>query len=219
MKRWLYLVLSAAVLAVAAYLYFNPAGLEIGKMLHLGDSDFGTGRPARITWQTIERPEDGFKLELPSSPKDLQVPAYNESGGSEPVKMLYSNPDDDTTFAISWEDNPPVARVNNNSPDRTLTMAEEGMLARTQTTLVSENHATLAGRFSARDIKARNSEGGLLDARLIYTGKRLYVLMALFPSVNARREQDVVRFFNSFVPAPPPSSIPERMPPASSGRE
>ena len=214
MKRWHYLVIAAALSAVLAYFYFHPASFEFARMLHLSDSNSNPGGPARITWQAVERPADGFKLELPSDPKDLQVPAYNESGTAEPVNMLFSNPGGDTTFAISWEDNPPVARVNSHSPDRTLTMAKDGMLARTQTTPVSESRVTLAGGFPARDIKARNSDGGLLDARLIYTGNRLYVLMALFPSANVRREQDVIRFFNSFAPTQTPP-IPESMPSAS----
>jgi hypothetical protein len=41
----------------------------------------------------------------------------------------------------------------------------------------------------------------VLNVRLIYTGERLYTLMALFNSSNTRREQDVIRFYNSFAPS------------------
>ncbi len=220
-KRWHYLAIAAAGLALFGYIYFHPGGLDFGGITRLfGSKDAsssvlgGSGRPAHIIWQNVARPENGFKIDMPGDPKDLQVPAYNESGSSEPVKMLFSNPDGDTTFAISWEDNPPVARVNNRAPDGTLNMARDGMLARTQTTLVTESPVTSPGGYAARDVMARNSEGGILNARLIYAGNRLYILMALFPSSNARREQDVTRFFNSFVPSQAPV-IPENMPTAT----
>jgi hypothetical protein len=58
-----------------------------------------------------------------------------------------------------------------------------------------------AGGYPSRDVAAHNSNGGVLNVRLIYTGERLYTLMALFPSANARREQDVIRFYNSFAPS------------------
>ena len=220
-RRWHYFAIAGAGLALFAYVYFHPGRLDFGGITHLfGSKDASTGglgvssRPALINWQSVERPEIGFKVEMPSDAKDLQVPAYNEAGGSEPVKMLFANPDADTTFAVSWEDNPPVARVNNRVQDRTLNMARDGMLARTQTTLVTESRVTSAGGYAARDIMARNSEGGILNARLIYAGNRLYVLLALFPSSNARREQDVTRFFNSFIPSHAPA-IPENMPVAT----
>jgi hypothetical protein len=62
-------------------------------------------------------------------------------------------------------------------------------------------------------VSAQNGNGGVLDARLIMAGNRLYVLMALFPSAGARRERDVTRFFDSFVPGHP--TIPETMPAAT----
>jgi hypothetical protein len=156
----------------------------------------------------VNRPDDGFTLEMPGEAKELQVPAYNEAGSTEPVKMLFANPDGDTTFAISWADNPPVSRVSGGTPDRTLNMARDGMLVRTRTTLSNETRSMLAG-FPSRTISARNADGGVLDARLILTGERLYTLMALYPSSGVRHEQDVTRFFNSFAPSRlPGTSLP-----------
>ena len=37
-----------------------------------------------------------------------------------------------------------------------------------------------------------------MNSRLIHAGTRLYMLIAAFPSVSARRDRDVTRFFNSF---------------------
>jgi hypothetical protein len=201
MKRWHILLIGTAVLAAAAYFYINgglgfthrPEALE----RIISSSGLGNSRPASMNWQTAVRPDAGFSVEMPSEPKDLQVPAYNEAGSTEPVKMIFANPDGETTFAVSWADNPPVARVNNRLPDKTLDAARDGMLMRTQTFLDHDSHASAAG-YPARDVTAHNAGGGVLNVRLIYTGERLYTLMALFPSSNARREQDVTRFYNSF---------------------
>jgi hypothetical protein len=213
MKRWQVIALCAAVVAVAAYFYFFRGGFGLGGSHSgaTGQAETAGAQPAKIQWQVINRPEDGFRLDMPADPKDLQVPAYNEVGGTEPVKMLFSSPDGDTTFAVTWQDNPPVARVNNRVPERTLDQARDGMLARTQTTLVTETKLTSLP-YPGRDITAKNSEGGFLDARMLYVNDRLYTLMALFPTQNARHEQDVIRFFNSFAPQRVSQTLPEAAP-------
>ena len=68
---------------------------------------------------------------------------------------------------------------------------------RTQTTEVSEVRSNPGGS-PGRDFVGRNAGGGVLNARLIYAGQRLYLLSATFPSVAARRDEDIARFFNSF---------------------
>ena len=206
MKRWHILVIGAAILGGAVYFYLN-GGLgfkgKVEAIDGLGSSS-GLGgspsRPARMSWQASSRPDAGFSVEMPAEPKDLKVPAYNEAGSTEPVNMIFANPDGETTFAVSWEDNPPVARVNNRIPEKTLDAARDGMLSRTQTVLDSETKVT-AGGYPGRDVSAHNAGGGVLNVRLIYTGERLYTLMALFPGAGARREQDVIRFYNSFSPS------------------
>ena len=219
MKRWQTIAIAAAGIAAGAYVYLNWETLPLG-FLHSSRSSessgvetpVSSGHPAKMNWQTSNRPDDGFKIEFPAEPKEVQVPAYNEAGSSEPIKMLFASPDGDTTFALSWADNPPVSRISNRLPDKTLDMARDGMLVRTRTTLTNESRILSSG-FPARDIAARNGDGGILDARLIFTGDRLYTLMALFPSSQARREQDVVRFFNSFAA----SKLPGTALPTASG--
>jgi hypothetical protein len=205
--------------AAIIYVYMHWDGLLHGSPFRASASGDtlnsglpGSIRPAKINWQLDERPDEGFKVELPNDPKDLQVPAYNENGGSEQVKMIVASPDADTTFAVTWEDNPPVARVSH-TPESTLTRARDGMLARTQTTLVTESRGTQKGDPTL-DVAARNAGGGVLNARFIFSGDRLYMLIALFPAESARREQDVNRFFTSFAPARTPG-IPETMPSAA----
>jgi hypothetical protein len=154
-------------------------------------------RTVRISWQPIDRPGDGFKVEMPEDPRQLQVPAYNEAGVSEPVNMVFSSPDGGTTYAVAWADNPPSMRLENHVPDATLDAARDGLLARTQTEVVSETRCEPQG-FPGRDVLARNVGGGVMDARFIVAGRRLYLLTAAYPTIGARREQDVKHFFNSF---------------------
>jgi len=198
--------------AVGAYIYYSRA-LRLKGSPQASIAAGGVGAPlVPMKWQMVSRPDEGFRLEMPADPRDAQVPAFNDTGGSEPVKMLFSSPDGgDTTFAITWSDNPPVARANHGQPEQTLDQARDGMLARTQTTLVNETRE-MAGGYPACDIRAKNDGGGLLYARLIYMDDRLYTLMALFPSAGARREQDVLHFYNSFTPTGTGTGLPRAGP-------
>jgi hypothetical protein len=153
--------------------------------------------PANIVWQSVDRTPDGFKVEMPTDFKQVKVPAYNEHGSSEQVDMIYSYPDSETCFSVAWADNPPVERVNSAEPDRTLDMARDNAMQRTQTTLVTQSEISQQG-FPGRDFSARNPGGGVINSRLVLARKRLYMLTAAFPSAAARRDQDVSRFFNSF---------------------
>jgi hypothetical protein len=152
-------------------------------------------------WQKVDRTSDGFRVEMPADVKQIQIPAYNETGGADPVETIFSNPDTETTFSVAWADNPPVARVNRHEAGQILEMARDGAVARTQTSLVTESTSTTQG-FPGRDFAARNSGGGVMNSRLIYAGSRLYMLNAAFPSEGARRDRDVSRFFNSFTVMP-----------------
>ena len=210
MKRWYYIALAAAVVAATIFVYSHWGGQGLGSLFAGGDAD--TAASVRMQWRTVERPGDGFKVDLPADEKERQVQAFNEQGGSEPVGMLVANPNGDVTYAVTWDDNPPVARAAQ-TPERTLNLARDGMLARTETTILSESRG-FTHDYPSLDVLARNSAGGLLNARIVIVKDRLYILMALFPSSGARQDKDVNRFFNSFVPARP-ASIPENMPAAS----
>jgi hypothetical protein len=212
-KRWYYYALAAAAVAGAGYVYWQSDGLNLGDLSHLwrasASSDPGSRGRDKAGWQTFVRPDDGFSVDLPADPKDLQVPAFNEVGGAEPVHMLVASRDGETTFAVTWQDNPPIMRINNQAPERTLSMARDGMLARTHTTILSESRSLQHGNPSL-DVSARNAQGGVLKASLTLSGTRLYVLMALFPSGGAVRDGDASRFFDSFMPSS--VSIPETLP-------
>ncbi len=115
--------------------------------------------------------------------------------------MIYSYPDPETCFSVAWEYNPPVERINNEVPDRTLDMARADAMERTQTTLVSQSEISQQG-FPGREFSARNLGGGVFNSRLVLARRRLYMLTVTFPSAAARRDQDVARFFNSFSVVP-----------------
>jgi hypothetical protein len=153
--------------------------------------------PARITWENVDRSPDGFKVEMPADIEKLEVAANNERGGADQINMIRSKSNAETTFAVAWADDPPVARANDRNAGRILDMARDDAMARTQTSLTTETRNTVGG-FPARDFSARNTAGGVMTSRLIYVNPRLYMLIAAFPNQSARREQDVARFFDSF---------------------
>ncbi len=193
-KKW-YILSAVGLLAMGCYyLYVH--------WQDLGFSTFSTeptavNGAAPIVWTPVDRTAQGFRLQMPSGTREVQVPAYAQNGGIEQVSMLYAYPDSETSYSIAWEDNPPVEQAVAEDPVHTLNNARDGALARTQTTLVSEQSSNREG-FSTRDFTGRNSDGGVFSARLILVGRRLYMLMAAFPSASARRQADVDRFFNSF---------------------
>jgi hypothetical protein len=151
---------------------------------------------ALVEWKSVDYSADGFKVEMPGTASETQVPAYAQNGDVEEVRMLVSRLDNETTYSLAWKDNPPVSRGSEQARDRILDWARDGALLRTQTSLVSESRINPAG-FLGREIVSRNPNGGVLCARFLLTGQRLYALMVAFPSAGARRDQDATRFFNS----------------------
>jgi len=203
-KRLLYLALIVILVLAIVFVYRDRVDLGLASPPANGSDRtpssspaFPTPLPAKIVWQSVDRTPDGFKVEMPTDIKEIQVPAYNEQGGSEQVEMIYSFPDSETCFSVAWADNPPVERANSNEPDRTLDMARDDAMARTQTTLVEESTFSQQG-FPGRYFSARNLGGGVMNSRLVLARKRLYMLTATFPTAGARRDEDVARFFSSF---------------------
>lgn len=206
MQRWYYIVLGGILIAGGAYIYMhrNDLGLSSPSATPVDvSSDQSSSQsssqyiPARIVWTTIDRTPQGFKLEMPADSKEIQIPAYNQTGGADQVDMIYAYPDAETSFSISWADNPPVERVSGGSVEKTLDAARDDALSRTQSTLAGETKSIRQG-YPVRDFVGRNDGGGVFNARLILAGRRLYMLIAAFPSASARRPEDVNRFFDSF---------------------
>lgn len=154
-------------------------------------------QPAPVSWHSVDRVQDGFRIDMPSDTSEIQIPAYNVKGGAEEMDMLVATPNAETTYAVAWDDNPPVERASGGAVDRTLDNARDGALARTQSTLMGESRANYLG-YPGRDFSGRNSSGGLLNARLILAGTKLYMMIVCFPAPSARRDEDVNHFFDSF---------------------
>jgi len=172
-----------------------------------------TGTGEQLEWRAIDRPNLGFRLDMPGDPKQTVVQANTEAGTNEPINMLLVKSDQDRTYAIAWADKPPVARMNDLNPDKTLDQARDGALLRTGTTLITESRNSPQG-FPGRDIVAHNVGGGILDARFVFAGPRLYMLIATSPSQSARHLEDINHFFDSFTIAGN-TQIPETLPPAT----
>jgi hypothetical protein len=207
-KQWYYIVLGLILILGIVYVYRHRADLGLGTPA--ADSSSLTpnsglpgspAHPAKIVWQSVDRTPDGFKVEMPADIKEIQVPAYNEQGGAEQVEMIYVYPDSETCYSVAWADSPPVERANFEVPDRTLDMARDDAMARTQTTLVEQSTFSQQG-FPGRYFSSRNLGGGVMNSRLILARKRLYMLTATFPTIGARRDEDVARFFSSFSVVP-----------------
>jgi hypothetical protein len=135
--KWLFSVALSIILIVGliyVYLHRQELGLRFSNPAPVENTSVSaptqateTG-PAPIVWEKIDRSSDGFKVEMPTGVQQTQVPAYDESGGEEPVQMIFSNPSADTTFSVAWADNPPVVRVNRRSAERMLEMARDEAL-------------------------------------------------------------------------------------------
>ncbi len=177
------------VIAYLAYQYRADFGL--------GGKGGGPGGANQTNWETVDRSSDGFTVEMPAAATETQIPAYNVDGGAEQVPMIEATLDPATTYAVAWADNPPVEQAAGEDAEKTLDMARDGALGRTQTSLIGESKSDRDG-YKVRDFLARNAGGGILNGRLILTGTHLYMLMATFPSVSARHQDDVDRFFDSF---------------------
>ncbi len=205
------IVILAFIGAVYAWRYHRNLGF-LSKWLPSRATEGIIQNPssAELEWRPVEDASIGFKVEMPGDPQRVVVQATSETGGNEPISMLLVKPDSDRTYAVAWAEKPPVARMNDLVPDKTLDQARDGALNRTQTTLVSEIRSNPQG-YPGRDVVAHNVGGGILDTRLIYAGPRLYMLIATAPSAAARHEQDVIHFFNSFAIAAN-TQIPETIP-------
>ena len=209
MKRPLLFVL--IVLGIAAIGYFFYAyradlaltGFHAGQQNSNAEQASPGLRQAQIVWQTVDRTPDGFKVQMPSGASEAQIPSYTGSGVVEQVEMIEAQVDPDTSYSVAWADNPPVERAANEDIEKTLDMARNGALGRTQTTLLSESRSNRDG-YPEHDFSGRNAGGGILDARLILAGTRLYMLIAAFPAASARRDEDVNHFFDSFSLTAPP---------------
>jgi hypothetical protein len=216
MKR-VYLYLVAILMVIGAIFLWNHRRdygfLSNWLPTRPADGVIDTARGKQLEWRPVDESTQGFKIEMPGEPRRVVVQATSETGSTEPISMLMVKPDADRTYAIAWAEKPPVARMNDLIPDKTLDQARDGALNKTETTLVSEIRSNPQG-YPGRDVVAHNAGGGVLDTRLVYAGSRLYMLIATSPSAAARHEEDVIRFFNSFAVASN-TQIPETIPAAT----
>ena len=198
-KSFIYSVLAIVAIGVIGYFVWQHRawfGLTGGGSVPTEETNTDL-EPAHLAWHAVDRVQDGFTIDMPSDTSEIQIPAYNLKGGAEEMDMLVATPNAETTYAVAWDDDPPVERASGAVVERTLDNARDGALARTQTTLIGESKSNFLG-YPGREFSGRNASGGLFNARLILAGSKLYMMVAAFPAPSARRDQDVNHFFDSF---------------------
>ena len=189
------LIVTASII-YCSYYYRVELGLVMPQN-HRGLEPAGRLLPATQGWQVIDGPGDRFSVEMPPGATARQLPAFAGDGTFEPVATIEAKLNPEITFAVSWADNPPVEKAGGESAERTLDLARDGALARTRTRLTSESRRS-AGGFVEREFAAHSSNGGILNARFILTGSRLYMLTAAIPASGGQYDDDVRHFFSSF---------------------
>jgi hypothetical protein len=153
---------------------------------------------ARTTdWRTVALPSGGFTVEMPGEVTDGHAPAFTRRGTEIEIPLVESSPRAGNWFAVAWDNNPPIVRATGEAAEKTLDMAQEGALTRTRAVLTAQWQSNASG-YPERDFTGSIGEGGVLNARLILAGKRLFLLIATFPSSSAAQDKEVDRFFNSF---------------------
>jgi hypothetical protein len=193
-----FIVFVVVIGVIAWYVYEHRAWLGLGDGGNVPTEIPNTDlQPAKVSWHAVDRSQDGFRIDMPSDASEEQVPAYDAKGGAEQMEMLVAMPNADTTYAVAWDDNPPVERASGEAVEQTLDNARDGALARTHSKLMGESRANYLG-YPARNFNGRNDSGGLFDARLVLAGKQLYMMIVAFPAASARRDEDVNHFFDSF---------------------
>jgi hypothetical protein len=216
MKK-VYPFIVAAVLVLGAYYLwttFGGSGLTTHiSSFHSSKGSTSSAAAKQPEWRSVDQSDAGFQLKMPTEPRHVVVQASNELGGTEPVNMLITSTESETTYAVAWADKPPVARVNGLSPDKTLDQARDGATSKTQTSMVSETRVNPQG-YPGREFIARNVGGGYLETRFVMAGTRLYMLIATSPSASVRHEEEIARFFNSFTLAND-QKVPETLPAAT----
>ena len=209
MKKRTYIYIAVVVIAAAGYYVHEHWDAWQRNSFTIVSS---TQEPAilqhkqsTLTWQNADESSIGFTIAVPSNPVETTTQATNEHGAHEPVKMMISHPDANSTMAVAWEDNPPVARVHGDRVDAIFDAARTQAIDATYTSQLSEQNNTDQG-FPARQFVAKNAQGGYLDARFIWAAPRLYMLIAAYPSAQDRSEIDVTHFFQSFKIVQPKSA-------------
>ena len=154
-------------------------------------------------WVTYTSPEGRYSVSLPQQPT-LKTQESTSADGEKFPQYLAIASDEQITFVIGYFD---VA------PDSTFSgdLARDAMVKQVAGKLVSENPITL-GTYPARELNVAfrinlpaaegepSSQTDYVDRLRMYeTGKRVYILQALFPkALDSEAVARVTKYFASF---------------------
>jgi len=177
-----------------AYCYRVELGLVSQHANATGPAPMDGRAPA---WRVVDRPADGFRVEMPAEVTDGRAPAFTGHGIQEEIPLIEASPRPENLFAVAWDDDPPVEHSAGEEAENTLDTAQAGALTRTGAVLTGEWQSHASGD-PERDFTGRIAGGGVLNARMILAGRRLFMLLATSPPQSPERDAEVDRFFNSF---------------------
>jgi len=148
-RRLVYFIVFVVVIGLIAwFVYEHRSWLGLGGSGSSVPTDMTNTdlQPAKVAWRSVDRTQDGFRIDMPSDASEEQIPAYDIKGSAEQMEMLVAMPDAETTYAVAWDNNPPVERASGEAVEQTLDNARDGALARTHTRLMGETNANWATR-------------------------------------------------------------------------
>jgi hypothetical protein len=133
-------------------------------------------------WATYAHPELGFSIDSPVPPASQTTSASTPKGA---VKTTVFAIDEGQTGAVVLAvDDYRGVKLSEDDVRKALEAAVQRPLKKLSAVLISDTPITVDG-FSGREITARADPAGLLiKGRIVFTGQRLYQLIAVGPAAT-----------------------------------
>jgi hypothetical protein len=165
----------------------------------------GTAAPAAAETQLVElAPPEGFKVQMPPSPKESREKKAT-AAGEVSVGSWFSQTPDQVTFSVSTADYPETV-IASISPANFLNSVRDGVVKQVQGTVKSQEDITLDG-YPGKAYVVESPQGEV-KVRNYLVGPRLYTLLVVYnPSIGAPQADT---FLNSLALVNPPPAIPFR---------
>ena len=169
-------------------------GVIIGCLLGIGLIGFAISKVGifKASWRTHESVRGGFKVELPGNPRenlqgDRRLPALPGASTMAATHHLEH-------YVVMWHDLPDR---DGRTDDEIIDEFVKKVADTNHAMEVGNGQPLSVGGYTAREIELTELDGDSILLRVIVAGRRVFVLMASGPTIEAN-DADVHRFFNSF---------------------